>query len=59
VSIGKKFAAKLGSGERFAALTKKLSNKKGVTDPAGLAAYIGRKKYGKKKFQKLAVKGKR
>lgn len=43
--------AKLGSGARFKALTKK------VGSPA-LAAYIGRKKYGKAKFQKLAAKGK-
>lgn len=42
---------KLGSGGRFKTLAKK------VGSPA-LAAYIGRKKYGKKKFQKLASKGK-
>jgi len=50
---------KLGTGKRFSALKKKLSKRKGVYDPAGLAAYIGRKKYGKKKFQKLAAKGKK
>ena len=49
--------AKLGSGSLFKALTKKLSGEKGVTDPAGLAAYIGRKKYGKKKFGRLSAKG--
>lgn len=49
---------KLGSGARFKALKKKLS-KKGVEDPAALAAYIGRKKYGKKKFAKLASTGKK
>jgi hypothetical protein len=48
---------KLGSGERFDALVGALS-KKGVRDPGALAASIGRKKYGKKKFQKLAAKGK-
>jgi hypothetical protein len=32
--------------------------KKGVRSPGGLAASIGRKKYGKKKFQKAAAKGK-
>lgn len=42
---------KLGSGKRFAALAKK-------TSPA-LAAYIGRKKYGAKKFASLAKKGKK
>lgn len=44
--------APLGSGARFAALEKK------VGSPA-LAAYIGRKKYGNKKFNSLAAKGRR
>lgn len=48
---------KLGGGGRFAKLKNKLSNKTDVHDPAALAAYIGRKKYGKKRFQKLASKG--
>jgi hypothetical protein len=42
--------AKLGSGKRFAALAKKVHSK-------ALAAYIGRKKYGKKKFAKLSRHG--
>ncbi len=49
--------AKLGSGARFKALTKKLASK-GATNPKALAAFIGRKKYGKSRFQKLAAKGK-
>ena len=53
----KKKKPKLGSGERFKQLSGKLS-KKGVEDPKALAAAIGRKNYGKKKFQKLAAKGK-
>jgi len=51
--------AKLGTGARFRALTKKLSGKKGVTDPAGLAAYIGRKKYGNKLMSKMAAAGRK
>lgn len=47
---------KLGTGKRFAALTKSLAAK-GAEDPKALAAYIGRKKFGAKKFQKLAAKG--
>ena len=43
---------KLGSGKRFKALKKKVGS-------AALAAHIGRKKYGKKKFQKLAAAGKK
>lgn len=50
--------AKLGSGKRFASLEKKLSAR-GATDPAGLAAWIGRKKLGKARFQKLAAKGRK
>lgn len=47
---------KLGTGKRFEKLSKSLAAK-GAEDPGALAAYIGRKKYGKKKFQKLAAKG--
>lgn len=49
--------AKVGQGGRFAALKKKLSGK--VSDPGAVAASIGRKKYGKKKFQSMAAKGKK
>lgn len=49
--------AKLGTGARFKGLSKKLA-KKGATKPGALAAWIGRKKFGKTKFQKLATKGK-
>lgn len=47
----------LGGGGRFAALESKLSHREGVTNPGALAAYIGRKKYGKGKFQAMAAKG--
>lgn len=47
---------KLGQGKRFAELAKKAGGgKKG----AAIAAAAGRKKYGKKKFQNLAEKGKK
>jgi hypothetical protein len=52
-------SGKLGDGSRFAALTKKLEGKKGVSDPKGLAAFIGRKKYSKERFQAMSVKGKK
>jgi len=48
--------AKLGQGGRFAALKQKLG-KKGARNPGALAAFIGRRKYGKARFQKLSVKG--
>lgn len=44
--------AKLGSGKRFKALAKKVGSK-------ALAAYIGRKKYGKAKMAKMAAKGRK
>lgn len=47
--------AKLGSGGRFKALKAKLAAK-GASDPGALAAYIGRRKFGKAKFAKLAAK---
>lgn len=50
--------AKLGTGARFKALTAKLKAK-GAYAPKALAAYIGRKKYGKAKFQKLAKQGRK
>lgn len=55
----KKGKPPLGSGARFAALKKELTGKKGVRDPAGLAAYIGRKKYGAKKMSSMAAKNRR
>lgn len=48
---------RLGSGQRFAALKSKLAAK-GASNPAGLAAFVGRKKLGPKKFNALARKGK-
>lgn len=42
----------------FKKLTAQLK-KKGVRNPAAVAASIGRKKYGKKKFQEYAAKGKK
>lgn len=48
----------LGSGQRFAALEGKLAKRPGVYNPAGLAAAIGRKKYGSASFNKLALAAK-
>ena len=49
---------KLGTGARFKALTQSLK-KKGVKKAGALAAWIGRKKYGAKKFAKLSKAGKK
>lgn len=49
---------KLGSGGRFKQLEGKLAAK-GATNPAALAAFIGRKKFGKKKFAKLSAGGRK
>lgn len=49
--------ARLGTGKRFKSLKRKLA-KKGAKNPGALAAWIGRKKYGKKRFSKLASRKK-
>jgi hypothetical protein len=46
-----------GEGGRFEAM-EKVAKAKGAKDPGALAAYIGRKKYGPKKFAAMAKKGK-
>jgi hypothetical protein len=48
----------LGSGARFHKLQSALAAKGAKNAPA-LAAYIGRKKFGAKKFSKLSAKGKK
>jgi hypothetical protein len=50
--------APLGSGGRFKALSTKLG-KQGADNPDALAAYIGRRKYGAKKFASLSAKGRK
>ncbi len=51
-----KQSMRLGGGGRFKQLKGKLA-RKGVRNPGALAAFIGRKKYGKKKFAQLAARG--
>ncbi len=52
------FRGKLGTGTRFKNCVE-AQRKKGVRDPEGLCAKIGRAKFGKKRFQSLATKGKK
>jgi hypothetical protein len=49
---------RLGSGKRFAKLKGQLA-RKGVRDPAALAATIGRRQLGAKKFNRLATQGRK
>lgn len=54
VTLGLKLLdAPLGSGKRFNTLEGELAKRPGVKNPAGLAATIGRNKYGPKRFAKL------
>jgi hypothetical protein len=46
----------LGSGERHARLSARLK-KRGARNPDALAAWIGRRKYGKARYQRLAARG--
>lgn len=48
--------SKPGEGKRFAAM-ENLLEARGAKNPAALAAYIGRKKYGAKKFASMAASG--
>lgn len=50
---------KLGTGTRFAKLEKSIAKKGNVSDPAAVAAAIGRKKYGAKKMASMAAKGRK
>jgi hypothetical protein len=49
--------AKLGSGAKFKAVEKS-AEKSGAKNPAAVAAAAGIKKYGVKKMENLAAKGK-
>lgn len=48
----------LGTGERFRALTAELEAR-GARNPKALAAWIGRKKWGAKRFAELAARGRK
>lgn len=50
---------KIGSGKRFANLTKSIAKNSDIENPAAVAASIGRKKYGAKKMAKMAAAGKK
>lgn len=49
----------LGSGKRFANLTKSIAKDSDIENPKAVAASIGRKKVGKEKSKKLAISGKK
>lgn len=49
---------RLGSGERFKQLANKMA-REGVDNPDAVAASIGRKKYGNKRMQKMAIQGRK
>jgi len=53
-----KATSKPGSGKRFKALAKS-AKAGGAKSGEAVAAAIGRKKYGKKRFQKMAAAGKK
>jgi hypothetical protein len=56
----KKKKAKLGTGKRFKDVSKAIQKTgKSKESADAIAASIGRKKYGKKKFAKLASKGRK
>jgi hypothetical protein len=54
-----KVKGKLGTGKRFKRLERILGRRKGIKMPGALAAWIGRRKFGKRRFQKLAAAGRK
>lgn len=50
---------KAGTGKRFSSLVGKLKKRRDVRNPRALAAYLGRKKFGKKRFAKMAAAGRK
>lgn len=48
---------KLGSGKRFEHLEESIAARGDASNPAAVAAAIGRKKYGKKRMAKLSGEG--
>lgn len=44
----------MSAGDRFKTLKEKLSENRDIKNPAALAAFIGRKKYGKKGMAALS-----
>jgi hypothetical protein len=46
-----------GGGARFEKLKGELEHRKGVTNPGGLAAMIGRRKFGAKRMAHMAAAG--
>lgn len=53
------FPGRKGTGQRFDECVEEMKDRKGVYDPEGLCAYIGRKKYGKKGMAKMARRGRK
>ena len=50
---------KLGGGGRFQKLESKIAQNPKVTNPAAVAASVGRKKWGNKVMSQLAARGKK
>jgi hypothetical protein len=50
---------KLGTGKRFSSLVRSISRRGKVRNPRAVAAAIGRKKYGKRRMAKMAVRGRK
>ncbi len=57
--MARKKKPKLGSGARFRALEAKIAAKGKVSNPAAVAASIGRKRWGKARFQALSAAGRK
>jgi len=57
--MAKKRSMKVGGGGRFQKLKGQIAKRGVVSDPGAVAASIGRAKYGKGRFQKMASRGRK
>lgn len=56
--MARKKSMRLGGGGRTQRLTRQLAAR-GARNPRALAAWIGRRTYGKRRFQEMAARGRR
>ena len=57
--MARKKSMKPGGGGRFQKLKDEIGREKGAKDAGAIAASIGRKKYGAKKFARMGAKGRK
>ena len=57
--MARRRSRRLGGGGRFQKLEREIAARGNVRNPRAVAAAIGRRKYGKKRFQEMAARGRK